>query len=464
MEDEISQLEALWNNAPDKKDTQSGAVAEGSAHSESADEAEAEQEAASEAQPDAEAEKPVTEEREEAHEDGQADGEGEGADEAEGDGADDAEDTPEDANIESPKPQKTEPIEGVAAIPIQTAKSKGKLSSEDKNKVLKKREEIANHAPERANAVKPTNGCLKPNPYPKKKTVPPKQEEGEEEDNGVSDESINRTVIKSRPKDSASLHKSIVERQHHVFSEKDHPLILWGLDNHMTLRSIADRVGCSRGALSDYIKRTPILNQAAIDEEETRGDYVESKLFEKFKSGDFGAITFYLTHKCRNRGYGEVQTLEHKTDEKRIVIGHVQVPEKLVDYAEQIAMKMEKSPTMMPQKDGVEANAGAATPAAGGEATVGVVVVPDGDGAQGESIAPTKMSVTPVSEVHESVAQAHEQPQPQGDGEGETVESVNEDAQPAEEIDPTMIPPDNYEDTQEQPQEESFSPFGNGFM
>ena len=120
-------------------------------------------------------------------------------------------------------------------------------------------------------------------------------------------------------------------RYNYKLSEKDDEFILDALARHLPMWAMAERIGCSRPALANYIHGNPILQQAYTESKDSMDDLAEHKLFEKIQNGDLNALTFYMPRQMRHRGYGDHQVIEQKNDEQRIVIGHIPVAPEAVD-------------------------------------------------------------------------------------------------------------------------------------
>jgi hypothetical protein len=90
---------------------------------------------------------------------------------------------------------------------------------------------------------------------------------------------------------------------------------------------IAKRAGYSWGAVREFIKNNPELEQMLRDEEDTIDDMAESTLIKSIRNGDEATARWWLTRRRRNR-YGDnidlttagkafniIQIVEHKDDD-----------------------------------------------------------------------------------------------------------------------------------------------------
>jgi hypothetical protein len=73
--------------------------------------------------------------------------------------------------------------------------------------------------------------------------------------------------------------------------------------HHGLAGPISDQLGMSRPNFLRYCKHHSRAAAALADARQAMGDLAESKLFELIEKGHFPAITFYLTHCARDRGY-----------------------------------------------------------------------------------------------------------------------------------------------------------------
>lgn len=77
---------------------------------------------------------------------------------------------------------------------------------------------------------------------------------------------------------------------------------------------IAERLGCSRWTVDNYLKRHPTVVRAFEQERERIIDVAESKLSEKVKSGHWPAIRYLLGTRGKARGYVERQEIKHEIE------------------------------------------------------------------------------------------------------------------------------------------------------
>jgi len=73
----------------------------------------------------------------------------------------------------------------------------------------------------------------------------------------------------------------------------------------------AKALGVSHQAVSKRVQQSERLQQVAEDVKAQYLDLAESKLMQKIKDGDLGAICFYLKCQGRHRGYVEKHKHEH---------------------------------------------------------------------------------------------------------------------------------------------------------
>lgn len=78
-------------------------------------------------------------------------------------------------------------------------------------------------------------------------------------------------------------------------------------DANGIVRYAAQRLGCSRLTVYNYMKKYASVKQAHEDARENQIDYVEGKLLEQINSGNITAIIFYLKTQAKHRGYTERQ-------------------------------------------------------------------------------------------------------------------------------------------------------------
>lgn len=72
----------------------------------------------------------------------------------------------------------------------------------------------------------------------------------------------------------------------------------------------AQKLGCSRRVLYDWMAKDPDIKQAREDAEESLLDMAEGKLYTAVREGDMTAIIFTLKTKGKKRGYVERQEIE----------------------------------------------------------------------------------------------------------------------------------------------------------
>jgi len=71
------------------------------------------------------------------------------------------------------------------------------------------------------------------------------------------------------------------------------------------LSVVAQRLGCTRQTVENYVKRYPTVDRAVKEERQKVIDVAEGKLFEKLQSGESWAIQFILKTLGKERGYTE---------------------------------------------------------------------------------------------------------------------------------------------------------------
>ena len=135
-------------------------------------------------------------------------------------------------------------------------------------------------------------------------------------------------VPAERQKSPATLRR---DKYRYTLTAADDEFILEMIENHKPMVFIADKIGCSRKALGEYIHSNPVLQEAFTNAKDAMDDLAEVRLFEKINQGDLGAIMFYMPRQMRHRGYGDHQVIESQEDKDRIVIGHIDVPEDAPD-------------------------------------------------------------------------------------------------------------------------------------
>lgn len=80
-------------------------------------------------------------------------------------------------------------------------------------------------------------------------------------------------------------------------------------------------IGVSRQTFYEWISKDKKFKREVNEIEESIIDDVESKLMEKIKSGDLGAIIFFLKTKGKKRGYTErIETENKEANESQIKI------------------------------------------------------------------------------------------------------------------------------------------------
>jgi hypothetical protein len=127
-----------------------------------------------------------------------------------------------------------------------------------------------------------------------------------------------------RQKSPATLRR---DKYRYTLTAADDEFILEMIENHKPMVFIADKIGCSRKALGEYIHSNPVLQEAFTNAKDAMDDLAEVRLFEKINQGDLGAIMFYMPRQMRHRGYGDHQVFESADEPDRIVIGHIDIPE-----------------------------------------------------------------------------------------------------------------------------------------
>ena len=69
--------------------------------------------------------------------------------------------------------------------------------------------------------------------------------------------------------------------------------------------AIAAHLKCHRHTVDRYLRLYATLRQAYDDESQAVGDLAETELIKLIKAGDADSIKFYLSRKCKDRGYAE---------------------------------------------------------------------------------------------------------------------------------------------------------------
>ena len=90
------------------------------------------------------------------------------------------------------------------------------------------------------------------------------------------------------------------------------------------IKAVAERLETSRTAVYNYINKHKFAQGLLLEERETTGDLAETGLISLIKEKDFKAIKYYLSTKCKDRGFVEKQEVEHSgsTDNKIIFEVH----------------------------------------------------------------------------------------------------------------------------------------------
>lgn len=109
----------------------------------------------------------------------------------------------------------------------------------------------------------------------------------------------------------------------YVLSAKDDDYIIESLEKHRTLAYMAEKIGCCRQSLAEYIHKNPVLQQAFTDAKDSLDDLAELRLFEKINQGDLAAIMFYMPRQMRHRGYGDQPAKEEGDEEPRVILGEI---------------------------------------------------------------------------------------------------------------------------------------------
>jgi hypothetical protein len=75
------------------------------------------------------------------------------------------------------------------------------------------------------------------------------------------------------------------------------------------LSSAAERIGCNRVTVYNYIEAHPELKEVLKEARETMLDHAESSLYNAAIRGEGGAVCFFLKTQGKSRGYIERQEL-----------------------------------------------------------------------------------------------------------------------------------------------------------
>jgi len=84
-------------------------------------------------------------------------------------------------------------------------------------------------------------------------------------------------------------------------------------------------LGISERTIYNKLEKHPELKLAKASIEESHLDLAESKLIEKVKAGELGAICFYLKCKGKGRGYIEKQQVEHSGNAQAIGMQKIEI-------------------------------------------------------------------------------------------------------------------------------------------
>ena len=71
----------------------------------------------------------------------------------------------------------------------------------------------------------------------------------------------------------------------------------------------ANRLGCTRQKVENYVNRYPTVARAVVEEREKLIDVAEAKLFEQIQEGEQWAVQFVLKTLGKRRGYVERQEI-----------------------------------------------------------------------------------------------------------------------------------------------------------
>lgn len=85
-------------------------------------------------------------------------------------------------------------------------------------------------------------------------------------------------------------------------------------DSKAIVKNAAGKLGVSRQAVYNAIKKYPSVKEAFDDSREDTLDFAESKLFEQIAQGNMTAIIFYLKTQAKHRGYIEKQEIANSGD------------------------------------------------------------------------------------------------------------------------------------------------------
>jgi hypothetical protein len=91
------------------------------------------------------------------------------------------------------------------------------------------------------------------------------------------------------------------------------------------MAAVARAFGCTRGAVWDFCRRRPTLQQVAQDVRESLKDHAESALYKAVLEGEAWAVCFYLKTQARDRGYGERMELAGDKDAPHTPIQIIEV-------------------------------------------------------------------------------------------------------------------------------------------
>ena len=84
------------------------------------------------------------------------------------------------------------------------------------------------------------------------------------------------------------------------------------------ITTAAQRLGCARSTVYDYVERYAELGAVVHDAREASIDLAESKLMEAINAGNLTAIIFFLKTQGKSRGYSERSEFGHPTDDEPI--------------------------------------------------------------------------------------------------------------------------------------------------
>lgn len=110
----------------------------------------------------------------------------------------------------------------------------------------------------------------------------------------------------------------------HKLSEKDHWIIIQGLERFVSLWQIAAKLQCGYSTLKKYISETRCLRDFYTECKGAQVEYVEGLFMDKIRDGNIAAQMFFLE---RKGGWKAAGDMDMNTPLPNIVLGSIPVEE-----------------------------------------------------------------------------------------------------------------------------------------